>query len=225
MKRLLPALAFGILALDVTTAVAQTARPQAGFDCAKARGDLETTICSHADIAEADRAMSIAYNALISRSTSPEFVAALKADQRMFIAIRQEAWQVKPNRQMAIEQLRDSTELRAEWLSWINPAPSEGMVGNWGNVGGGIEIKKAADGSLQMSSDVADQVAGTWLCGYNGELHEPAPKQAVGQTLAGNILLRRSGPLLEVTNHFCDETGPPINGSMKGVYFRIGADD
>lgn len=225
MRRLLPAIALGILALGVTAAAAQTARPQAGFDCAKARGDLETTICSHVDIAEADRAMSIAYNALISQSNSPEFAAAIKADQRMFIAIRQEAWQGQRNRQMAIERLRDSTELRAEWLNWVNPAPDEGMVGNWANAWGGIKISKAADGALQMSSDVADQVAGTWLCGYNGELHEPAPQQAVGQTLAGDILLRRRGSLLEVTNDFCDETAPPINGSMKGAYFRIGANE
>lgn len=224
MRQLLPALAFGILAISVTAPAAQP-RPQAGFDCAKARGDLETTICGNADIAEADRAMSIAYNALISQSTSPEFTAALKADQRMFIAIRQEAWYVKPNRQMAVERLRDSTELRAEWLNWINPVPSEGMVGRWANAWGGIEISKTADGSLQMSSDVADQVAGTWLCGYNGELHETAPHDAVGQTVAGDIMLRRTGPLLEVTNHFCDETAPPINGSMKGAYFRIGANE
>lgn len=199
--------------------------PKAGFDCAKASSDLEKAICADPLTAEGDHAMSVAFKALLARPAPPDFIAALRADQRDFLAIRQQAWEVKGNRQMAVERLRDGTDLRAEFLNWINPEPPAGLVGNWANAWGIIRISQAADGSLQMESNVVDQVAGTWICGFNGPLNTTADDQAIGHTVAGDLVVRRQGALLEVPEPFCDETGPAINGSMQGRYFRVGAEE
>lgn len=203
---------------------AETA-PQAGFDCAKAKSAIEKAICAAPETAEADRAMTLAYRALLTQSKEPGFVDAFQADQRSFLSIRQQAWDTKPNRQMARERLRDETELRAERLNWINPAPEPGLPGTWANAWGMLTISEATDGSLQVDANVVDQVAGTWLCGYEGPLVDTGPSTASGHTLTETLRISRSGPLLQVENDFCDETGPAINGSMKGLYFRIGAAD
>ena len=199
--------------------------PRAGFDCAKARSALERAICADPLAAEGDYAMSVAFSALLSGQAPPAFIDALRADQRDFLAIRQLAWEIKGNRQMAAERLHEGTDRRAEFLNWINPAPPAGLIGNWANAWGMIRISQATDGSLQMDSTVVDQVAGTWICGFNGPLHSTTDDEAIGYTVAGDLVVRRAGPLLEVPDPFCDETGPAIDGSMQGLYFRVGAED
>lgn len=224
MNRMLIVSALSLVAMGLMPLHA-AGGPKAGFDCAKAGSDLEKAICADPLTAEGDYAMSVAFKALMANPTPPAFIEALRADQRDFLAIRLQAWQVKGNRQMASERLRDGTDLRAEFLNWINPEPPAGLVGNWANAWGMIRISQAADGSLKMDSNVVDQVAGTWLCGFNGPLNATTDAQAVGHTVAGDLVVRRNGPLLEVPEPFCDETGPAINGSMQGVYFRVGAEE
>lgn len=198
---------------------------QAGFDCAKAQSAVERAICADPETAEADRAMAVAYRALLAQSTEPRFLEALKADQQSFLAIRQQAWEVTLNRQMAQERLHEETKLRAERLNWINPRPEPGLVGTWASAWGLLEISQTAEGSLQVSANVVDQIAGTWLCGYEGALVDRSMSKATGHTLTETLQISRNGTLLQVENDFCDETGPAINGSMKGLYFRIGAAD
>jgi len=210
-------LSFGVV--PVTALNAEVAQ-QAGFDCTLAKSTMETAICASPDIAAADRAMMLAYNALLSLDNVPAFTAALRTDQRSFLQIRQQAWYAATNRQMAIERLLEETELRAEWLNQINPAPRTGLVGTWGNAWGLITI----DSSFQVTAEVVDQVAGTWRCGFDGGLVAENNSQATGYTLTEAINIRRDGPLLQVVNDFCDETGPVISGSMKGLYFKIGAE-
>lgn len=223
MQRSLPIAA--LLALSASGFVAHAAPHQAGFDCAKASTGLEQAICADPDTAAADRAMMVAYNEIVARQGQAAFNAAIQAEQRAFLAIRREAWDIARNREMALTLLRDETERRAEWLNWITPAKSDRLTGTWSNAWGVLKITQAEGGRLTLDANVADQVAGTWLCGFAGDLAAEGPTEAVGYTVAGDLVLRRSGPVLEVPVDFCDETGPPINGSMKGVYFKIGAED
>lgn len=222
-----PRITLSLVAIVIATGAALRAQAaeEAGFNCAKAVSAFEKAICADPKTVEADRAMSVAYKALLSQPLAPAFASALKADQRSFLMIREQAWELKSNRHMAEERLRDETEARAERLNWLNPAPQGGLVGTWANSWGMIKITQGTDGILEMSSNVADQIAGSWVCGFDGSLVVENPSVATGHMLTEKLEIRRSGPLLEVASDFCDETGPPIRGSMKGLYFRIGAND
>lgn len=190
-------------------------------DCNQALREVDTAICADPALVDADTAMAAAVHALLNRSDDDNFRAALRADQRMFLAIRDEAWRVKPNRAMAAARLSEETFDRTQRLREITLHPAAGLEGRWVNAWGSMSVTRAADGTLQMDSDVVDQVAGTWLCGFTGPLVATDADRAEGRTRAGSLHLRREGPLLEVPNDFCDETGPAIAGSMRGVYFRI----
>lgn len=221
MQRSALALTF---ALGGTTALQSNPAPQAGFDCNLAQSALERAICADPDTAQADRAMALAYQAQLAQTKDAAFAAALRADQRSFLSLREEGWAVERNPEMAAGYLRDATEHRAEWLNWLNPSPETGLVGTWANAWGLLEITRASDGGLVLEGSAVDQVAGTWRCGYDGGLVEDGPTRAFGRTLTEDLELLRNGPLVEIPKDFCDETGPAINGSMKGRYFRIGSD-
>ena len=222
MKTLLPAL-FLIISSTAPVQALRIAKP--GFNCPEAQSDLEKAMCAHAEIIEADHAMRFAYSFLQSEAPDSSFSKALMQDQKNFLAIREAAFNLEQDTEQAAKVLLDATELRAEFLNWINSEPPEGLKGTWANAWGQLTIKEAADGTLTLSANVVDQVAGAWLCGYEGDLNAVSPFEAFGATLTETLHLRREGNLIEVTNHFCDETGPAINGSMKGYYFRIGAED
>lgn len=206
-------------------AVAQApTKLEAGFDCANAKSAVEIQICSHAEIAAADRAMSIAYRALLARAPDTEFAAALRRDQQQFVETRELGYHGTDTLQAALDRLLGETELRAEMLNWWNAEPASGLEGNWSNLWGNIKLRRGADGILKVEAEAADQVSGRWLCGYEGSLVEAANGEARGSTLGGDLVLRRKGALLEVPENFCDETGPPAFGSFQGQYFRVGAE-
>lgn len=62
-------------------------RIQAGFDCAKAAGPVETSICADADLARRDRKISQIYSALTR--AQPDQAKRLLKDQRAFVAQRE----------------------------------------------------------------------------------------------------------------------------------------
>lgn len=195
---------------------------QAGFDCAKSSTQTEKAICASPEVAEADRAMSIAYGALIKRA-DPALKEALKADQADFIKLRAEAFENHlSNAAIRQESLLDRTEMRAEFLNWISVADNSSFEGNWRNVWGLVKAEKNASGKLIVNIDVADQANGSWVCSFEGELEQKSATEAEFRGEGGPLTLKLQGAILNIPTPFCDESTSGGFGTAAGNYFRVG---
>jgi len=77
---------------------------RAGFDCSGARTPAEAMVCEDPDLAAADREMSRAYRRALQSGAAPP--AALRADQRDWLAIREDAARHSRRAVMQIYQQR-----------------------------------------------------------------------------------------------------------------------
>ena len=82
-----------VASLAAPTPAAAPPRPaqaggRAGVDCAGARSEAEQMVCGDPDLAAADREMSRAYRRALQSGAAP---GALRADQRDWLAIREDA--------------------------------------------------------------------------------------------------------------------------------------
>ncbi|MGC0051458.1 DUF1311 domain-containing protein [Ochrobactrum sp. MYb15] len=210
--------ALGIYAFPQVPALAQ-----AGFDCGKASTAMEKAICSKPDIAEADRAMSIAYSALIERA-DPALKEALRNDQSAFIKIRAEAFESNlSNLENRLTGLLDRTDMRAEFLNWISVTDNSSLEGNWSNAWGAIEVEKKPSGQLAVNVNVADQANGTWVCSFEGVIEQKSAGEAEFKGEGGPLVLRLEGATLNIPTPFCDESTSGGFGTAAGTYFRVGA--
>lgn len=209
--------ALGFYAFSPAQALAQ-----AGFDCAKASTETEKAICAAPEIAEADRAMSLAYAALVERA-DPALKQALKTDQADFIKLRAEAFEsTLSNAEMRQQSLLGRTEMRAEFLNWISVTESTSLEGNWRNVWGLVKVEKNTAGKLAVSINVADQANGSWLCSFEGELEQKSATEAEFKGKGGPLTLKLQGALLNIPTPFCDESTSGGYGTAAGNYFRVG---
>jgi len=210
-------------ALGIYAPLQVPALAQAGFDCGKASSATEKAICSKPDIAEADRAMSLAYSALLERS-SPALKTALRNDQAAFIKTRSEAFESNlSNLDNRLTGLHDRTEMRAEFLNWVSVVDNTSLEGKWSNAWGVINVEKDQSGKLTVSLDVADQANGTWVCSFSGALEQKSASEAEFKGDGGPLVLRLDGATLNVPTPFCDETTSGRFGTAAGTYFRMGA--
>ncbi|MBC8716705.1 DUF1311 domain-containing protein [Ochrobactrum sp. Marseille-Q0166] len=211
------------LALGISALAPMTAFAQAGFDCGKASTKTEKAICSHSEIAEADRAMSIAYAALIDRSDSG-LKEALREDQTAFLKQRSEAFESHlSNPEMRLEGLHYRTEQRAELFNWISVTNGSSLEGNWQNAWGSIKVEKKSPTQLAVNIDVADQANGSWVCSFEGTVQLKSAGEAVYQGEGGPLTLKLDGAVLKVPTPFCDASTSGGYGSAAGTYFRVGA--
>lgn len=209
-------------ALGVFTLSHPPAFAQAGFDCAKASTMTEKAICASPDVAEADRAMSIAYKELIKR-VDPVLKEALQVDQAEFIKLRAEAFESHlANEAMRQESLLYRTETRAEFLNWIAVTDSVSLEGTWRNVWGLIKVEKKASGKLAVNVDVADQANGSWVCSFEGELEQKSATEAEFKGEGGPLILQLKGATLNIPTPFCDASTSGGFGTAAGSYFRVG---
>ncbi|WP_455296615.1 lysozyme inhibitor LprI family protein [Brucella pituitosa] len=166
---------------------------------------MEKAICSKPDIAEADRAMSIAYSALIERA-DPALKEALRNDQSAFIKIRAEAFESNlSNLENRLTGLLDRTDMRAEFLNWISVTDNSSLEGNWSNAWGAIEVEKKPSGQLAVNVNVADQANGTWVCSFEGVIEQKSAGEAEFKGEGGPLVLRLEGATLNIPTPFCDE--------------------
>lgn len=196
---------------------------QAGFNCAKASTLTEKAICSDPEIAEADRAMSISYKALVERA-DPRLKEALRSDQNSFIQLRAEAYENHTSTvENRVQRLLDDTEMRAEFLNWISVSDNASLEGNWRNTWGVIEVEKDKSGGLAVKINVADQANGSWLCSFEGVLEQNSASEAKFQGEGGPLVIRLNGAALSIPTPFCDESTSGGFGNAAGTYFRVGA--
>ncbi|MBD7991693.1 lysozyme inhibitor LprI family protein [Ochrobactrum quorumnocens] len=210
--------ALGMYAFPLVPALAQ-----AGFDCGKASTATEKAICSKEEIAEADRAMSIAYSALIERA-DPALKEALRVDQGDFIRLRTQAFESNlSNQESKLQGLLDRTEMRAEFLNWISVTSNSSFEGNWRNEWGLVELEKNTSGQLSVKINVADQANGSWVCNFEGVLEQKTPGEAEFKGGSGPLVLQLEGATLKIPTQFCDESTSGGFGTAAGTYFRVGA--
>lgn len=213
-----------LFVLGATLLGSSASYAQAGFDCQKAQSPTEQAICHNPEIAEADRALSVAFNALIERA-SPALQNTLRSDQHMFINARASAYEADKDTERAIQRLLDGTELRAEMLNWIATEPAQGLIGTWSNVSAKIEITDASNNEIMVKANGFDPVSGSWLCSFEQVIPLINAEKATIDDIGGQFTVERKDSLLVVPEPYCDEAGPSGNGTLMGAYFRIGAGD
>lgn len=196
------------------------------FDCAKAQTPVENAICADEALAEEDHAIAVAFQSLMERSDA-ELADAVRSDQRTFIAVRDEAFELGHIAEEQRQQgLLDRMQYRAEFLNWINTAPPDGLEGSWRNELGMVTISRNAHGFV-LKGDAADQVIGSWLCSVEGSLVAADDGTASMATDEGQVRLVRHAGYLEFFDARPDATQGycGLGGAMAGAYFYVGATD
>ncbi|WP_148292633.1 lysozyme inhibitor LprI family protein [Paracoccus aminophilus] len=214
-----------LLCLAATFPSVTAAAPS--FDCKKAQTPVEKAICSDDEAAEADRAVGLAFQSLTARAGTA-LVAALRQDQRDFIAIRDEAFGLGHlDQDQRVPALADRLEMRINMLNWINPEPPVGYEGNWRNTHGLLTITRDDKGQLSLQGETVDQVLGSWVCHLEGPLTEGPEGSLEVATDEGPARLVRKEGFIELTDARPNRTQEycGLNGGMAGPFFYIGAED
>lgn len=181
----------------------------AGFDCAKAATRLEHAICDNAQTSAADLAMADAWAALRSETTG-ELQAALIADQRRFLSLREAAFLEAPASEQQ-DRLRGMTLDRADFLRRIARQTTSGYEGHWQNAFGILEIT-----GTSARLNASDPVAGRWMCLVEGEI------DAKGQIATeGGPLQLTPGPAGLAVKDAAGTDYCGLNGGLGGQYFRL----
>ena len=128
------------------------------FDCAGARGPVETAICRSERLAKLDLRIDAAYRRIMRAwSTDAATREELRAVQRRFVEDRESA--------MAIDGdgLGRHLEAQAIFLEAIDTEPRSGFEGEWGNVAGGVRVTRDAAG-LALWGNAVEPLRFRWIC-------------------------------------------------------------
>ena len=222
-----------LLGLCVFLPTAAFAGPKPSFNCAKAESIAEKAICKNAGLAASDLQVADDY-ARLKAALDPQSAAALADDQRWFVGARDGRAEAEGG--ASAKEIGATLKERTKFLEAVDPRPAEPFIGSWHNEGGGIDISKAADGSLKVAANTAHPVDGRWVCEFKGtgKLSDDvlAVKQDAdeGDKASGaGLTLTRVGASLKVdfvpapeaddqTEDFCGN-----NGSVTGSYFSVPA--
>src|ERR1700677_917141 len=157
------------LALVLSASASEAAEPgKPSFDCAKAKSVAEKMICADPGLTAADAAIAANYASALKR-LAPPARKALAQDQEDFVSYRDriagfDQGVPKDKQNLPIEEfMRD----RAAFLGSIEK-PDAGFVGSWKNVGGGVTIKSAGPGKLEIDADTANPSTGGSECNVGG---------------------------------------------------------
>lgn len=213
-------------ALVALTAGLMTAQAAPSFDCAKASGDAEKAICASAEISAADRKLAETYAELLKKLDN-EAAAALRNDQRQFIADRDELFTLTTQTQERLtERLEFTLTNREKILNAVEPTPPAGLQGTWRNNNALLTISADKAGKLSFDGNGTEQVTGYWTCNAEGVVEPDG--EAKGKVAVDNgwtIELTRAGSVLKLTENGPSGTVPycGLNGAMAGTYFYVGA--
>ncbi len=215
---------WALAALTAGLMTAQAAAPS--FDCAKASGDAEKAICASAEISAADKKLAETYAELLKKLDN-EAAAALRSDQRQFIADRDELFNLTTQTQERLtERLEFTLTNREKILSAVEVVPPAGLQGMWRNNNALLTISADKAGKLTFDNNGTEQVTGYWTCNAEG-IVEPQgeAKGKVAVDDGWNIELTRAGSVLKLTESGPSGTPPycGLNGAMAGTYFYVGA--
>lgn len=212
-------------ALAALTAGLMTAQAAPSFDCAKASGDAEKAICASAVISAADKKLAETYAELLKKLDN-EAAAALRNDQRQFIADRDELFTLTTQTQERLtERLEFTLTNREKILGTVEPTPPAGLQGTWRNHNALLTISADKAGKLTFDGNGTEQVTGYWTCNAEGVVEPDG--EAKGKVAVDNgwtIELTRAGSVLKLAESGPSGTVPycGLNGAMAGTYFYVG---
>lgn len=203
-------------------------KPQPSFDCAKAKTPVERAICADPAAARADSAIAHRYADLL-QGFGGEAGQGLREDQRYFMSVRDAAYE-NAERGERGKVLRDQLDGRLKELERIRERPREGLLGDWNNFAGGLEIRRDTKGVYVVRGNAAHPLDGRWVCdaevsGGGSEARVVARAGDDGSALE----LTRVGAGLRVRE--LDSNGQPHpmsefcghNGTLDGWYFQTTA--
>ncbi|TPM37374.1 lysozyme inhibitor LprI family protein [Mesorhizobium sp. B2-3-4] len=224
-----PALTLIIASASPGSALAQ-AKPS--FDCAKAASAAEKSICADPALTQADADIAGKYAAAI-KTLDARAGKALREDQSDFIAYRDQIAEFNQDTSKD-QQTTDLSEFmrdRATFLAGIRKPADNGLVGTWSSVRGGVEIKAAGAGKLEISEDVVtNPVSGSGSCEIGGTVKASKQLRLVDtddddKPTGFVFTFRRDGDRLIVEQSGSgkdDRTEPPscgANGHADGTFF------
>jgi uncharacterized protein YecT (DUF1311 family) len=213
---------FGLVIFCFAMGAARAAQPS--FDCARASGAAEKAICADPKLAALDVAIAKTYGRLRSELDRAA-AAALKEDQRAFIALRDRAREVVPD-----DDMRTRLAERLKFLEGIGTRPAGTFLGVWRNEFGTVRIRSSG-AALNVDIDTADPAWGRWVCetGGEGTVKNGALEFGTSEDAGdrSSIAASRKGMLLLVEAHvgpggaglqpdYCGH-----NGSVDGKYFPV----
>lgn len=198
------------------------------FDCAKARTDIEKSICADGALAEQDA--NIARNFGKARKAFDAATSkALMEDQRWFVQVRDDAYATPLGDDTPQQELTDRLKYRDDFLASLVLKRRQGFEGEWENLAGGISVRKQPDGRLSFDGSAAHPENGRWVCDVRGTgtIKGGAlvidTKDAEGWTLTlvrkgSGLVLSESPPIgtAEAGRPYCG-----LNGALSGVYFPV----
>ncbi|UZW60689.1 lysozyme inhibitor LprI family protein [Lysobacter enzymogenes] len=197
------------------------------FDCAKAKTPVERGICADPAAARTDSAIAHLYAKLLPRF-SGDAVKGLREDQRWFVGVRDAAYEQAERGERA-KVLREQLDSRLKDLQRIREFPRKGLVGDWNNFAGGLEISRDAQGVYRVRGNAAHPIDGRWVCDADlsgSGNDERVLARAEGDADGTGLQLTRIGNALRVQE--LDVRGQPHpasefcghNGSFDGWYFQ-----
>lgn len=209
-----------------------SAQVKPSFHCAKASSVAEKAICADPALAQADADVAKNYAALL-RTLDPHAGKALRDDQSDFIAYRDQIAGFNENtpKDQQTFDLGEFLRDRATFLDGIRKPADTGFIGTWSSVRGGVEIKAADAGKLEISEDVvANPVSGSGACDIGGTVENHKALRLVdtddNDKPTGFVFtFRRSGDALVVEQSGTGKDGisePPscgASGRVDGVFF------
>ncbi len=205
MKNILGRLRAAWLSVAVCAAFSWTASAAGpSFDCAGARGPVETAICRSEKLSKLDVRIDAAYRRVMRAwSSDPSTREELRLLQRRFLDDRESAMTLPD------DGLGRHLEAQATFLEAIDTAPRAGFEGEWGNVAGGLRISRQA-GGLALWGNAVEPLRFRWICdvedlGIVDGATFVAPPEAVSPTHPGwSMRLERVAGMVRVL-----EVGPP----------------
>lgn len=148
--------------IETLLAAAAIQAAGASFDCRRASSDAERAICADPELARLDRELALRYvgaRRLLARTPR----AALEADQRRFLAARDEAYEMR-GRLPEFADLAGRMRDRSDFLSALSRRAPQGLVGTWAKESGRVEVTQAGAGRVRVRINTAHPTNARWVC-------------------------------------------------------------
>ncbi|MEP6566219.1 MAG: lysozyme inhibitor LprI family protein, partial [Mesorhizobium sp.] len=207
------------------------AQAKPSFDCAKAASLAEKAICADPALAQADADVAENYAAAL-KLLDARARKALRDDQRYFTQYRDQIAGFNENtpKDQQNFDLGEFLRDRATFLADIRKPAAGQFIGTWSSGNGGVEIKAAGTGKLDISEEVANPISGSGSCEISGTVKAARQLRLVDtdddDKPTGFIFtFRRDGDQLVVEQSGegkDDRTEPPscgANGHADGNFF------
>ena len=226
MSRLLSLVVIAASGLGTASALAA---PKPSFNCAKATSVAEKAICADDQLAKADAGIAKRYTEL-GKALDAKSGEALAKDQKYFVHVRDASIESETDKAERARLLKIILDDRLGFLKSIEAKPADGLVGEWGNVEGGVTVERLADGTLKASLSTTQPVDARWVCQAEGS-GKPTGNvldfAIEGGEEGERLTLTTVGPLLGVDA--VGAGGQPqasasycgLNGSVAGWYFKV----